>query len=271
VRHRLSIVLVLAIAALAGGGSAWAAGSKTYTDPAGDGSAGPDVTQLVISNDDNGQLTFAFTFANRPTILTGDDVVALGLDIDSNGGTGDPQGYEYIIGFGFQGQRAEVGKWNGSTYDFTVPETTLRVADGGRTISINRSELGGTMSFRSRVATSGNGGGDTAPEGGVTWDYALVLAPEIVAIRATFTPGKPLSGKAFALSTPTLRLSSGQTVPPEAFNCTATLGAKALRAAGRCRWVIPKKSKGKRLVIAVSATYGGVSATFDPYIFKVAR
>jgi hypothetical protein len=268
VRHTLFIVLVV-LAALAGSGSALAAGSKTFTDPKDDGSAGPDVTQLVVSNDDSGTLTFQFTFSNRPTILTGDDIVALGLDIDSNGDTGDEAGYEYIMGFGFQGQRAEVGKWNGSSYDFLVPETTLRFADGGRTISINRSELGGTSGFRFRVETSGNGGGDTAPEGGGIWDYQLALRPEIVAIRAGFVPGQPRSGKAFALGAPTLRLSSGQMVAPESYRCKATLGGKALKAAGRCRWTIPKKSKGKRLVITVTAVYGGVTASFDPYVFRV--
>lgn len=272
-RHKaFFLLLVLVLAALAGAGQASAAGSKTFTDPSGDGSAGPDITQLVISNDDNGVLTFQFTFSNRPTILTGDDIVALGLDTDSNGATGDAAGYEYILGFGFQGQRTVLGKATGpATYDFLVPQTTLRSADGGRTMSINRSELGGTNAFRSRVATSGNGGGDTAPEGGLafTWDYALVLRPEIVSIRASFAPGQPQQGKAFALAAPTLRLSSGQEVAPQAYSCKATLGGKALKAAGRCRWAIPKKSKGKRLVVTVTATYAGATATFDPYVFRV--
>jgi hypothetical protein len=271
-RQRLLIVTVVAVAALAGSGQAWAVGSKTFTDPTGDGSQGPDLTQLVVSNDDNGQLTFQFTFSNRPTILTGDDIVALGLDTDSNGGTGDAAGYEYLMGFGFQGQKAVIGKATGpESYDFNVPQTTLRFADGGRTMSINRSDLGGTGAFRFRVETSGNGGGDTAPEGGAgaIWDYTLVLAPQIVAIRAGFTPGQPRQGKAFALASPMLRLSSGQMVPPQAYSCKATLAGKALRTAARCKWNIPKKSKGKRLVITVTATYSGVTATFDPYVFTV--
>jgi hypothetical protein len=269
-RQKLFIVTVVAVAALAGSGPAWAVGSKTYTDPSGDGSQGPDVTQLVISNDDNGQITFQFTFSNRPTILTGDDVVAFGLDTDSNGATGDAAGYEYLMGFGFQGQKAVIGKATGpESYDFNVPQTTVRFADGGRTMSINRSDLGNTGAFRMRVETAGNGGGDTAPEGGATWDYALVLAPQIVAIRAGFAPAQPRQGKAFALASPTLRLSTGEMVPPQAYSCRATLGGKALKAAGRCKWNIPKKSKGKRLVITVSATYGGVNASFDPYVFTV--
>lgn len=271
-RHRFSIVIVVALAALAGSSSAWAAGSKTYTDPTGDAGNAPDITQLVISNDDNGQITFQFTFSNRPTILTGEDVLVMGLDTDSNGDTGDDAGYEYLLGFGYLGRQIVLGRATGpESYNFEVPRTTLRFADGGRTLSINRSELGGTTAFRTRVVTSEASGilGDTAPEGGLTWDYPLVLAPEIVAIRAGFVPGQPRSGRAFALSSPTLRLSSGQMVAPQTYTCRATLAGRVLRATGRCRWTIPRRSGGKRLVITVTAAYGGVSATFDPYVFRV--
>jgi hypothetical protein len=271
-RQKLFISTVVALAALAGSSPAWAAGSKTFTDPTGDASQGPDITQLVVSNDDNGQITFQFTFSNRPTILTGEDVVLMGLDTDANGGTGDAAGYEYYLGFGYLGRQLYLAKTTGAnTSDENVPKTTLRFADGGRTLSINRSELGNTSSFRMRVVTSVGGGqiDDTAPEGGGTWDYQLVLAPQIVAIRAGFVPAQPRQGKAFALASPTLRLSSGQMVPPEAYSCRATLGGKALKTAGRCRWNVPKKSKGKRLVVTVTATYGGVTASFDPYVFTV--
>ena len=272
-RGKVFIVLVLLLAALASAGPATAAGSKTFTDPKDDASNGPDVTQLVVSNDDNGQLTFAFTFGNRPTILTGDDIVAIGIDADRRGNTGDPAGYEFIFGFLFEGGgQVEVGQWDGSRFNFDAPQTTLRAADGGRTLSINRSELGNAMSFDFRVATLGAGTGDTAPEGGLAtiWTYELSLRPEIVSIRASFNLPQPRVGKVFQLRTAVLRLSSGQEVPPTAFTCTATLGGKVLRPTGRCRWTIPKKgSKGKRFVVTVSATYEGVSARFDPYVFRV--
>jgi hypothetical protein len=270
VRHTL-VLVILALAALAGSGPAAAAGSKTFTDPSGDSSGAPDVTQLVVSNDDNGQLTFAFTFSNRPTILTGDDIVALGIDADRRGNTGNPLGYEFILGFGFEGAQVEVGQWDGARFNFDAPQTTLRAADGGRTISINRSELGNVGSFDFRVATEGSGATDTAPEGGLAqiWTYELALRPQIVSIRAGFVPGQPRSGRAFALAAPTLRLSSGQQVAPQSYSCRATLAGRVLRATGRCRWTIPARSAGKRLVVIVTAAYGGVTATFDPYVFRV--
>jgi hypothetical protein len=273
VRGKVFIVLALVLAAFASAGPATAAGSKTFTDPKDDASDGPDITQLIVSNDDNGQLTFAFTFGNRPTILTGDDIVVIGIDADRRGNTGDEAGYEFIFGFLFEGGgQVDLGQWDGSRFNFDAPQTTLRAADGGRTISINRSELGNATAFDFRVATLGRGTGDTAPEGGFAtiWTYQLQLRPEIVSIRASFNLPQPRVGKAFTLKGAVLRLSSGQEVPPTAYSCTATLGGKALRPAARCRWNIPKKgSKGKRFVVTVTASYGDVQARFDPYVFSV--
>jgi hypothetical protein len=271
VRGKVFFVLAFLLTALASAGPATAGGSKTFMDPRDDASNGPDVTQLVVSNDDNGQLTFAFTFGNRPTILTGDDIVAVGVDADRRGNTGDPAGYEFIVGFLFEGGgQVDVGQWDGSRFNFDAPQTTLRAADGGRTISINRSELGNTMSFDFRVATLGAGTGDTMPEGGGVMTYDLQLRPEIVSIRASFNLPQPRVGKVFQLRGAVLRLSSGQEVPPTVYSCAATLGGTVLRPIGRCRWTIPnKRSKGKRFVVTVTASYNDVQARFDPYVFRV--
>lgn len=274
-RVKLSLVLAVALAALLGAGPADAAGSKTFTDPAGDGSAGPDITQLVVSNDDNGQLTFAFTFSNRPTILTGDDIVALGIDADRHGNTGDPAGYEFIFGFLFEGGgQVDVGQWDGSRFNFDAPQTTLRATEGGRTITINRSELGNTAAFDFRVVTQGNGPGDTAPEGGGVWTYELQIqaapaAPQITGIRAAFSLAQPRAGRPFAVTRTQLRLSDGNDVAPTAFSCRATLAGKPLPLRGRCRWNIPQNARGKRLLIFVTASYSGRTARFEPFVFRV--
>ncbi|MGH3105032.1 MAG: hypothetical protein ACRDN6_13140 [Gaiellaceae bacterium] len=270
---KLSIALALAGAALIGSAPAQAAGSKTYTDPAGDGGQGPDITLLVVANDDNGQITFSFTFSNRPTILTGDDIVVLAIDADRRGNTGDPSGYEYLLGFLFEsGGAVEVGRWNGSTYDFDVPQTTLTARDGGRTISINRAELGGTNAFDMRVITQGYDQNDTAPEGGGVWTYELqitVAAPSIAGVRAAFSPAQPRAGKAFAVSRTLLRLSDGSDVTPAAISCRGTIAGRTLRTSGRCRWIIPRNARGKRISIVISASYAGGTATFQPYVFRI--
>jgi hypothetical protein len=274
VRVKLSLVVAaLALAALGGGAPASAAGSKTFTDPTGDGSAGPDLTQLVVSNDDNGQLTFAFTFANRPTILTGDDIVALGIDADRRGNTGDPAGYEFIFGFLFEGGgQVDVGQWDGSRFNFDAPQTTLRATDGGRTITINRSELAGTSAFDFRLVTQGRDGNDTAPEGGGVWTYELQIAvarPTIQRVRVQFAPAQPRAGRAFAFVSVKLGLSDGQEVAPVTYSCRGSLAGKVLRPSGRCRWNIPRNAKGKRFSVIVTVSFEGETGSSQPFVFRV--
>jgi hypothetical protein len=272
-RVKLSLGLVLALGALLAAGPAHAAGSKTFTDPNGDGSAGPDITQLVVSNDDNGQLTFAFTFSNRPTILTGDDIVALGVDADRRGNTGDPAGYEFIFGFLFEGGgQVDVGQWDGSRFNFDAPQTTLRATDGGRTITINRSELGNTAAFDFRVVTQGNGPGDTAPEGGGVWTYELQLQaarPTVTRVRVQFTPAQPRAGKPFTFVRVRLGLSDGQEVAPTSYSCRGTLAGKVLAPRSRCRWNIPRNAKGKRFSVVVTVSYGGETGQSGMFTFRV--
>jgi hypothetical protein len=57
---------------------------------------------------------------------------------------------------------------------------------------------------------------------------------------------------------------------PESYVCAAKLAGKALRGtgAGRCTYAIPKKAKGKRLSISVTASYQGASKTVQ-FDYKV--
>ena len=48
-----------------------AANSVTFTDSSGEDARGPDITTVVLSNDDKGVLTWVINVPNRPT-LTGD-------------------------------------------------------------------------------------------------------------------------------------------------------------------------------------------------------
>lgn len=249
---------------------AHAAGARTFTDPAGDAGLGPDLTQLVVSNDDSGQITFSFSFANRPAGLTGDDVVTIGIDADRRGDTGNPDGYEYLVGFLSEGAVVEIGRWSGSTFDLEAPQRTLRARDGGRIISVNRSELGNTSAFDMRVSTLGSRTGDQAPDGGV-WTYELAVAARatIAAVGVVFTDARPRAGKPFAVQRAALRLSNGAAVAPRAFRCTAFLDDKTLRASRRCRWIIPRGARGKRFSVVLTASYGGETASFRPFRFTV--
>ena len=60
------MILVVAILAAMVFGVSGASAATTFTDLSGDAVAGAaDFTQLVVSNDLDGNITFAFTFANR--------------------------------------------------------------------------------------------------------------------------------------------------------------------------------------------------------------
>lgn len=265
---RMFVLIALALGALVLSLPAGAANSQIFTDPNGDGGAGPDLVSLIVSNDDLGTITFAFAYSNRPN-LTGDDVVEILLDTDRRADTGE-RGADYNIRYRRERQKVELGRWDGGAFDFNVPQTTLRTADG-KTISVNRTELSDTLGFDFRVvATSFSlNARETAPEGGGVWSYNVVLKATIKSILTSFAPAAPQAGKYFAVRRTMVRLSTDETVQPVSFACAAKLAGKTLKQSGRCRWLIPKTAKGKQLLVTLTAVYGEERAVFNPYRFRV--
>ena len=92
-KARLLLLLVLGVAlaampAVAFGDSArHLKNTTTYPDSTGEDAAAPDITSVVVSNDDAGLITFQVTVSNRPT-LTQDMEFLILLDIDKNASTG---------------------------------------------------------------------------------------------------------------------------------------------------------------------------------------
>jgi len=245
---------------------ALAAGSQTFIDPTGDAGAAPDITTVVVSNDDNGVVTFAVTLAN-PALLTGDAVIAAFLNTDKNLTTGrQGDGSEFVILF--DGTDLGLFRWNGTT--FAPVQATTLTRRSATTIAINRQELGATAAFDFYLIAAGpEPAQDEAPNGTAVWSYQLQLRPEIDSVSARFNPAAPRSGALFSVSSVVLRLEGGQNVAPTSFSCRARLGTSTLAPSGNCRWRIPKKSKGKKLAITITASYQGDSAKFLPYTFTV--
>ena len=133
--------LALAALTLVGGGAA----ATTFTDPAGDSEGAPDITSVVVANDLAGVVTFTIAVANQP-VLAADGELVLALDSDADEGTGDSGGFDYVFDLRGSDQSWSFGHWNGATYDFNVPATTLKIAysAGVATIAVNRSELSNT-------------------------------------------------------------------------------------------------------------------------------
>jgi hypothetical protein len=261
------MVFSAAIAAsllLTAGGAGAAA---TFTDPAGDPVGGAaDITQLVVSNDAAG--TVSFTLTTNRSVFSSDDFVAIVLDTDKNTGTG-PSGVDYAIVVDAKG--ATLLRWNGATFDPTTAQTTLRASNNNMTVTINRSELGATKGFTFAAFSgldSNNAADDSAPDSG-GWVYDLALAPELDTLAARFSPAKPRAGHAFRVAGTVLRLDDGSAVKAESVTCRALLGGK--RLAGRCSWRIPKNAAGKRLVVYLTVRCQGQTATFTPWRFVVGR
>ena len=87
-RSRPAILLALAallvgVPAALGGSSHAAANSATFNDSIGEDAAAPDITTVVVSNDDAGLITFQVNVSNRPT-MTADMYLLLFLDTDQN-------------------------------------------------------------------------------------------------------------------------------------------------------------------------------------------
>jgi len=263
----LPLVAMVALLAI---GTAGAAASESFTDPAGDSGLAPDVVGLDVSNDDKGVVTLALRFGNR-TSLTGDDVVLVFLM------TGNA---EYVILADWSDHSYTLGRWNGSEYDFDVPQDTLLTRDG-MTFFINRSELENAdlLLIHTRTLAGWDGeqyqhsdrAPDEIPGGVVVWPYVLTFAPELRSVKPTFTPLKPRAGKRFSVSGARVVLGTGETVRAESVTCSARLAGKALRLAGRCAWNVPRAAKGKRLTVTVKVSYHGATRSAGPFAFSVAR
>ena len=142
-----AILLAACLALPAGAGLR--TNTQTYADSTGEDAAAPDVTSVVVSNDDSGLVTFQINISNRPA-LTSDMAISLFLDTDANVATGDPAGpvgvdYGVVVVSG----PGALGKWNGTDFDFGTPQSTFSYsyAPTGVMIKVNTSDLGGTAHF----------------------------------------------------------------------------------------------------------------------------
>ena len=101
-RPALLLAIVVAVVALPTAASsapgAGSANSQTFTDSTGENPAAPDITTIVVSNDDAGTITFRVNTPNKPA-YSRDVAVFMFLDSDSNQATGDPEslGADFLV------------------------------------------------------------------------------------------------------------------------------------------------------------------------------
>jgi hypothetical protein len=265
-----------------------AANSQTYQDSTGEDPAAPDITTIVVSNDDTGMVSFRVNVPNRPQ-LGQDMVFDVFVDTDNNPQTGSPEfaGVDYVIEL-IRGEIA-LFRWDGTNFTrrFGDPSAvTLTFAyQAGITMRISAAELGNTTRFNFfTVAESGvvvdpitgdldftNAKTDVAPGGGVgLFNYTVNVAkPTLVVRRLAATPAVPRAGQSFTLRMTAARSDTGAVLQNGRVTCVARVGNARLRAqlarvqggAVVCTWLIPAKATGKTFRATVTVVFEGLRAS----------
>ena len=288
-RSRLAILLaltalVVGVPVALGGSSHTAANSQTFPDSIGEDASAPDITSIVVSNDDAGLITFQINVSNRPT-FTPDMYFLVFIDADNNPSTGDTNsvGAEYAIDL----EPGAVGlfQWNGTTYAPASSQTSLTYAyaSTGPTIHVSAAELGKTKALRfgilaaSGFAVDANGNPDTtnehadlAPDPNHGFYSYPVLTKLVLTVTAFTTSPKPAkAGRTFSVSLAATENDTKGPVASGTVTCPATLAGKRAVAVrhvvangiATCVWQIPKTAKGRIMRGSITLTLQGAHVT----------
>jgi hypothetical protein len=290
VRTRLAIVVALGALLVAvptaafGDSSRHAANSVTFPDSTGEDASAPDVTAIVVSNDDAGMLTLQINISNRPA-LTPDMFMLIFLDTDQNPATGDTNslGAEYAI----QLDPGGVGlfKWNGSDYVAATSQASLTYsyATTGATIRVSAADLGKPKAFKfgalvaSGVTTNAAGEPDfanihvdAAPDMGHGLFTYQVLTRLILTVTGfTVSPKPARAGRPVSMSLAANENDTAGPVQRGTATCAATIAFKRTVAVSHvvangvasCVWRIPKTAKGKVFRGTITLTVQGAQVT----------
>jgi hypothetical protein len=294
-RLRMLWPLAVGLSRPGGGGSSVLVGqlarsnSEAFADPVGDSGNAPDVTSVVVSNDDAGTIYFRVSVANRST-LGADDLLAVTIDTDANAASGSND-FDFVLSF--VSGHAGLVAWNGSAFmAASAPSLSGSFAASVLTVAINRSELNNTSGFYFGIAASGDGGTTTAevaPDNSL-WHYQLSIGPPAAPSSTTTatqkspgpshnSPGltaislyvsKATAGQAFLIRLVVRRSDNQQPLDAGTVTCSATLASKPLRLAAKtephsgisnCLWRLPTSARGKQLT-------GTITDTFDAAIVR---
>jgi hypothetical protein len=286
-----ALLVVLPTAAL-GKSARHAANSMTFADSIGEDAAAPDITSVVVTNDDAGNVTFQVNVSNRPA-LTPDMYFLIFLDTDQNSTTGfsGALGAEYVIEL--DPGSVAMFQWNGSDFIQAPSQTSLTYAyqATGPTIHVSASDLGKTKGFKFGViAASGfvidatgnsdftNVHQDNAPDIGHGFFSYQILTKLVLSVTAFTTGPKPArAGRPFSVSIAANENDTGGPVQTGAVTCSATIAFKRIVAVSHvltngvasCVWRIPATTKGKVIRGTITLTVQGVRVT-RPFTSKIA-
>jgi hypothetical protein len=264
-----------------GSSSHTSSNSQTFNDSTGEDPNAPDITSVVVSNDDAGNITFKINISNRPA-LTDDMAIFLLLNTDNNTSTGDTDvlGADYLVEL--DPGAVGLGKWNGSDFDFTTPQTSLTYSydTTGATIHVSQADLGGVkvLAFAaeaiSGITTDASGNPDLtnahrdlAPDPGhglYTYNVITKLTIAKTAFATAPTPAK--AGARFSASLAATESDTNGPLSAATVTCSATLMGKKLPAThtlangvASCFWKLPKTAKGFTLRGTITVTKQGTT------------
>ena len=259
-----------------------ASNTQTYQDSTGEEPGSPDVTTIVVSNDDAATITFRINTPSKAQ-YSSDVGIVMFIDSDANQSTGDPEslGADYIIQL-IQGEIL-LFKWDGSDFSLSATQASLNYSwSGGPTIRINASDLNNTRRLNFDVTavagiafdpTTGaidctNCKRDFAPTIGFFTYDVKITKPTLVVKSFKPTPAKPIAGRPFTLRLVAARSDTGAAVQNGRVTCVARLGSARLTAqvqrvqggAATCTWNIPAAAKGKVFRGSVTLAFEGLKA-----------
>ena len=258
------------------GRAAWAGPSETtYSDPAADNDAAPDIGSVRVTDGKDGWIRFAISTSNY-TVLPSSAVLAVNIDSDNRAATGQG-GVDAMVSM--SGGEVLLRRWSPMDMDWaadTKPTLVRGQSSGGVvTIDVHRSELGDTPRFGFIVAAVDINqeaelivAADVAPENGRFWRYTLANAPALRLIigKVTATPARPRAGESFTISTPVTRSDTKRSIASGTVTCNVLAGAKRIRAtgsvragAGYCTLVVPRSATA--LSGSMTVRSGGKSVT----------
>jgi hypothetical protein len=282
------LVLAIAVATIAlptvasGAVSAPTANTTTFQDSTGEEPGSPDISTIVVSNDDAATITFRINTPNKAQ-YSSDVAIVMFLDSDANQSTGDPEslGADYIIQL-IQGEIL-LFKWDGSDFTISATQASLSYSwASGPTIRINASDLSNTRKFNFDVTAVANIAFDPttgaidcaackrdfAPTIGFFQYLVKITKPTLVVKSLKPTPAKPAAGKPFTLRLVAARSDTGAVVQNGRVTCLGRLGSARLTAsvqrvqagAATCTWNIPANAKGKSFRGSVAVAFEGLKA-----------
>lgn len=180
----LGAAAVLAAASVLATGAA--AGSASYTDPAGDAAPGvADVQSVAVSDDAaSGMITVTVGAPGFSAPITdgSERDVFVALDTDKNPATGNLGGAEYMLEAGndASGPGWDIEHWDGTAYGEVAQSPTMGYTRSGDSMTWRFSKLDigsptgfSVLALSGTVDQAGNVVGiDRAPDGG-SWNYDL--------------------------------------------------------------------------------------------------